>query len=101
MRTTNKLKVVMIAILMYIALVLTTMTAKAQGGPWGPGGPGGNGNPPPPPNNYCQQFPEDPACAGNTAVPVGSPESMALFAFLAGTFFLYRMYKKQGVTNDV
>jgi len=61
-----------------------------QGGPpFGGGGPG-QGGPPPPPDNYCQQFPDDPACAG-TAVPVGNTEGMLVFTLLAGTFFYYKM----------
>lgn len=68
--------------------------------PFGPGDNPGGGGPPPPPPNFCIQFPDDPTCQGNTSVPVSSTEGTIIFLFLAGTFFMYRLYKQQGVTNE-
>ncbi len=91
MRTTNKLKILIILILTYISILLTVQTVSAQGNPWGgPGGPNGGG-PPTPPDNYCQQFPDDPTCGGNVAVPIGSTEGMLIFMFLSGVFFYYKI----------
>lgn len=63
----------------------------------------GNGNGPPnPPPGYCDQFPNDPACVNNIAVPIGSTEGMIIFMFLSGIFFIYKMngnslkFKKHG-----
>jgi hypothetical protein len=71
-------------------IVILTLSLTSYSQPWGPGGPDGGG-PPPPPDNYCQQFPDDPACGGNTAVPVSSTEGMIIFMFLSGIFFYYKM----------
>lgn len=90
MRTTNKLKLLIILILTYIA-VLMTVQVSAQGNPWGgPGGPGGGG-PPPPPQGYCDQFPDAPECQGNVAVPISSTEGTMIFLFLSGIFFYYKL----------
>lgn len=51
----------------------------------------GMGGPPNPPPGYCEQFPNDPACANHVAVPIGSTEGMIIFTLLAGTFFMYKM----------
>jgi hypothetical protein len=83
-------KIIILISLTFLFLIPNSYIGQGwgqQGGPWGPGGPGG---PPPPPDQYCQQFPDDPACNG-TSVPVGSTEGMLIFAFLAGTFFIYKL----------
>ncbi len=87
MRTSNKLKIVQIIILIYISILLSVQAAKAQG--WGPGGPNGGGPPPPP--GYCNQFPNDPACQNAVSVPIGSSEIMIGFAILSGLFFAYKL----------
>lgn len=59
--------------------------------PWGPGGPGSGGGPPNPPDKYCQQFPDDPSCGGNVAVPISSTEGTIIFLFLSGIFVYYKL----------
>ena len=88
-------RTIIIVTLTILSLIPTSYIGQGwgQGGPpWGggPGGPG-NGGPPPPPDNYCLQFPNDPACANNVAVPIGSTEGMLIFMFLSGIFFYYKI----------
>ena len=76
--------------ILLVVLLLMSNESFGQGGPpFGGGGPG-QGGPPPPPDNYCQQFPDAPECQ-NVAVPIGSTESMVIFMFLSGIFFIYKM----------
>lgn len=77
-------------ILLTLSLLVIINLGFTQGGPWGPGGPG-NGGPPPPPPGYCDQFPDDPACAGAVSVPIGSTEIMIGFAIISALFFAYKL----------
>jgi len=98
MRLSNKLKIIMIILLTYIAIMLTPIALSAQGPPngWPDGGNGGG--PPPPPPNYCNANPSDPACQ-DTTVPVGSEE--ATFALLLCAIGLgYYMLNKNKLNDN-
>lgn len=81
-------------LLLLITFSLVMITPFSQGQ--------GQGGPPNPPPGYCDQFPNDPACVNNIAVPIGSTEGMIIFMFLSGIFFIYKMngnslkFKKHG-----
>ena len=92
MRTSNKLKIIQIILLLFISIMLVVQT-YGQGGP-----PNGMGGPPTPPPTFCQQFPNHPACANAVQVPL-SDWYWEIGLMILGSGFIYYKFKAQNQTT--